>query len=177
MVMDNYRLNFFKPVCIIGSELINVSIEFDDDISELLPYINAEMGPGIFDPERKFLRINQGQRAIVFTPHKVSISKCADDQEAKKLAAELREKIADIAARKDQIKPSFETIGKVTALDIYKHLPRTNCGQCGYKTCLAFANAVTQGEADVEDCPPLHQPEHADKLKALKELFAPKPAS
>jgi len=43
---------------------------------------------------------------------------------------------------------------KVTnPLDIYKHLPKTNCGDCGKTTCLAFANAVVQGMAVVRECP------------------------
>jgi len=38
-------------------------------------------------------------------------------------------------------------------LDIYKHLPKTNCGDCGKTTCLAFANAVVQGLTGVRECP------------------------
>ena len=28
----------------------------------------------------------------------------------------------------------------LTGLDIFKLLPRTNCGDCGVPTCLAFSN-------------------------------------
>ncbi|HNQ32440.1 MAG TPA: (Fe-S)-binding protein [Methanoculleus sp.] len=41
------------------------------------------------------------------------------------------------------------------ALDIYKHLPKTNCKKCGYPTCLAFAMKLAVGKADVEACPDL----------------------
>lgn len=40
-----------------------------------------------------------------------------------------------------------------TPLDLYKHLPKTNCGRCGAKTCLAFAAAVIAGAKDLPDCP------------------------
>jgi len=41
----------------------------------------------------------------------------------------------------------------VTGLDIYKLLPKTNCGDCGVPTCLAFAMKVAAKQAALEDCP------------------------
>jgi acetyl-CoA decarbonylase/synthase complex subunit gamma len=41
----------------------------------------------------------------------------------------------------------------LTGLDIYKLLPKTNCGECKSPTCLAFAMRVAQKQASVEDCP------------------------
>ncbi|WP_343241377.1 acetyl-CoA decarbonylase/synthase complex subunit gamma [Methanoculleus sp. UBA389] len=41
------------------------------------------------------------------------------------------------------------------ALDIYKHLPKTNCKKCGYPTCLAFAMKLATGKAEIEACPDL----------------------
>ena len=41
----------------------------------------------------------------------------------------------------------------LTAVDIFKHLPKTNCRDCGVPTCLAFAMKVAQKQASLEDCP------------------------
>ncbi len=41
----------------------------------------------------------------------------------------------------------------LTGLDIYKLLPRTNCGKCGSPTCLAFAMRLVQKKAALEECP------------------------
>ncbi len=41
----------------------------------------------------------------------------------------------------------------LTGLEIYKHLPKTNCKECGSPTCLAFAMALAGGKAQLEDCP------------------------
>lgn len=38
-------------------------------------------------------------------------------------------------------------------LDFIRYTPRTNCGECGHPTCLAFAVAVTKGGADPSGCP------------------------
>jgi len=33
-------------------------------------------------------------------------------------------------------------------------LPQTQCGQCGYPGCKAYAQAIAKGEADINLCPP-----------------------
>lgn len=42
-----------------------------------------------------------------------------------------------------------------TPLEIYMLLPRSNCGECGISTCLAFAAAVLKDEKQPGDCPRL----------------------
>jgi len=41
----------------------------------------------------------------------------------------------------------------LTGLDIYKLLPKTNCGDCGVPTCLAFAMKLAQKQASLDQCP------------------------
>jgi acetyl-CoA decarbonylase/synthase, CODH/ACS complex subunit gamma len=41
----------------------------------------------------------------------------------------------------------------LTGLEIYKHLPKTNCKDCGSPTCLAFAMALASGKASLDACP------------------------
>ena len=57
----------------------------------------------------------------------------------------------------------------LTAMDIFKLLPRTNCRDCGQATCLAFAMQIAQKKAKLEDCP--HVSEEA--LAALGAAAAP----
>jgi Domain of unknown function (DUF3786)/Putative Fe-S cluster len=42
-----------------------------------------------------------------------------------------------------------------TPLDVFKLLPKTNCGQCQVSTCLAFAAAVLKKEKRLSNCPHL----------------------
>jgi len=44
-----------------------------------------------------------------------------------------------------------------TPLEIYKLLPKTNCGDCGMASCLAFAAMVLKEEKRPSDCPRLDQ--------------------
>ena len=40
----------------------------------------------------------------------------------------------------------------LTALEIYKLLPKTNCKDCGFPTCLAFAMQLAGGKEKIEKC-------------------------
>ena len=42
-----------------------------------------------------------------------------------------------------------------TPLEVYRLLPKTNCGDCGISACLAFAAAVIKQEKRLRDCPHL----------------------
>ena len=41
----------------------------------------------------------------------------------------------------------------LTGLQIYKLLPQTNCKECGFPTCLAFAMKLAAKQAELKACP------------------------
>ncbi len=41
----------------------------------------------------------------------------------------------------------------LTGVQIYKFLPKTNCKECGYPTCLSFAMKLAQRAAELSACP------------------------
>ena len=57
----------------------------------------------------------------------------------------------------------------LTGLEIFKHLPKTNCKECGFPTCLAFAMALANGKTSLDLCPDV-----TDQAKeALSSAAAP----
>src|SRR5208283_4221434 len=54
--------------------------------------------------------------------------------------------------------------------DILKKLPKTNCKECGFPTCFAFAMKIATGGAKVDDCPHI-SPQSKAELEA--ELSPP----
>jgi len=52
----------------------------------------------------------------------------------------------------------------LTGLEIYKQLPKTNCKDCGFPTCLAFAMKMAAGQVSLEKCPHV-----TDEAKAALE--------
>lgn len=56
----------------------------------------------------------------------------------------------------------------LTGLDIFKLLPKTNCGECGVPTCMAFAMKLAAKSAELAACP-YASDEAKDKLGAASK--------
>jgi ArsR family metal-binding transcriptional regulator len=56
-------------------------------------------------------------------------------------------------------------------LVLHKFLPKTNCKECGKRTCLAFAIELAKGKCQLEECPALDQPQFATDKQALTKLL------
>ncbi len=57
----------------------------------------------------------------------------------------------------------------LTAIEVYKHLPKSNCGKCGVPTCLAFAMKLVQKQASLDQCPEVTE----ETKQALEGSAAP----
>ena len=57
----------------------------------------------------------------------------------------------------------------LSALEIYKFLPKTNCKKCGQPTCLAFAMKLAAKQIELSQCPFLTE----DAKQKLNELSEP----
>lgn len=57
----------------------------------------------------------------------------------------------------------------LTAMSIYKNLPKTNCKDCGLPTCMAFAMQVAAKQKALTDCPHVSQ----EAQDSLSEAAAP----
>ncbi|MBC8198883.1 MAG: acetyl-CoA decarbonylase/synthase complex subunit gamma [Desulfobacteraceae bacterium] len=57
----------------------------------------------------------------------------------------------------------------LSGIEIFKKLPKTNCGKCGVPTCLAFAMKLATGKAELDACPDLSE----DVKEELGEASAP----
>ncbi|MCK4485826.1 MAG: acetyl-CoA decarbonylase/synthase complex subunit gamma, partial [Desulfobacterales bacterium] len=54
----------------------------------------------------------------------------------------------------------------LTGIQIYKLLPKDNCGECGVPTCLAFAMKLAAGKAELGACPRISEEAKAELAEA-----------
>lgn len=57
----------------------------------------------------------------------------------------------------------------LSGIEIFKYLPKTNCGKCGVPTCLAFAMSLAAGKAELTACPFISE----ESKTKLEEASAP----
>lgn len=55
----------------------------------------------------------------------------------------------------------------MNAIELYKKLPKKNCGQCRQKNCLPFALSLVKGAAELSECPYLTE----DAVRELKKTI------
>jgi acetyl-CoA decarbonylase/synthase complex subunit gamma len=61
----------------------------------------------------------------------------------------------------------------LTGIQIYKLLPKTNCGECGVPTCLAFAMGLAAGKAELAACPSVSEEAKAELADAAAPPIRP----
>jgi acetyl-CoA decarbonylase/synthase complex subunit gamma len=61
----------------------------------------------------------------------------------------------------------------LTGIQIFKLLPKTNCGKCGIPTCLAFAMNLAAGKAELAACPFVSEESKAQLAEASAPPIRP----
>jgi len=61
----------------------------------------------------------------------------------------------------------------LTGIEIFKLLPKTNCKECGFPTCLAFAMSLATGKAELAACPYVSEEAKAKLVEAAAPPIAP----
>ena len=65
-------------------------------------------------------------------------------------------------------------MARPSPLDVYSLLDKSNCKDCGYDTCMAFATDLLERKIRIEDCTHLNQDKkQAKNLKKLIEITTP----
>lgn len=176
MLIEKYDVEVFAPPCEPGAECYAAKARLTVDISEILPYLNATLRGALYLPEAKALTWKQGGRNIAFHAYEMATSNVEDRDGAEKELKGLIDLVNHTWERRVEITPDITTRQRPTPMAIYKLLPNTNCKQCGEPTCYSFALKLTASQKKLADCPPLTEPQYAEKLAALQEIVIEAPA-
>ena len=171
MFLDEIKIAEIMP-CLADQEKIRFIAYLDKDISEVFPYLNAVLKNAIYNHEGKTITLKKEGRLISLHPGKIAAGKVIDEQDARDVLEWLKREINSCYENKDTLKPSFERRQKLTALDIFKLLPGTNCRRCGDLTCLAFAVRLSAEDANIMSCQEIFAVPFAEKKKMLLSLLA-----
>jgi ArsR family metal-binding transcriptional regulator len=142
------------------------------DISAAFPYLNTVLDNTWYDHENRVLIGTGNNRRCAFRPHEIRVSVIADTSKASRIASEVVGLVNLIWQERDHIAPRFSRSKLPAVYDIFKLLPWTNCKQCGYPTCLAFAADLCSGVVLLEQCPSLSQVEWAGNREHIAALFS-----
>ena len=170
MILKTYTKEIFRSKCMPGAEGVHCFAHLSEDIQEVLPYLNTELGGSSYTQEPPSVTFKAHGKLITVHPRKIAINALKDEVEADKILAWLKRTINDTWKRRDEIEPSDQSPPQPVLFEVFKLLPRTNCRACSEPTCMVFAARVVEGVKDQNDCPPL-EPENREKLKRYLARF------
>ena len=142
---------------------------FDADVEPLFPYLNAEIhGAELYDTPAH-LRFEVDRFHAVLYPDRCMATPFDDRAEAAAFRDRMMERLNDILKRRDAIKPKYRIFTRASVPDILKLLPLSNCGACGFPTCLAFASMLSRQKISPWRCPHMEPPVSEQVSFAVKD--------
>ncbi len=141
-----------------GCDTRAARFDLDWDMSDLFPYINAEAEHAQLYAKPVYIRFELQGHLCSFHPKQGAFTPVANFNEAFDFLGQLIEFISQIYQRRSRITPDFKTYNPLSAVEIYRLLPGSNCRACGFTTCLAFAAALSRNHISLLACPHLSNP-------------------
>lgn len=167
MRLCNYRIISVSP-CLTDGAQFKVTALLSDDVSQLMPYLNATLKFCTYEPFTSTLTFNCMGSPVVLHPDRVIVGRLREVDSAENILDAVVEFIDRINDQKENLKPEYATKELPQPKEVYVLLPQSNCGDCGEATCIAFTVKLIKGEKRVEECPHLSS-EHAGKIYTVLE--------
>lgn len=170
MLLHEYSKEMFRPKCNPNFQSVHCVAHLEQDISEVLPYLNTTLGGSNYTQSPPSLTLRIHGKLIALHAREIFVNALNDDAEAEKILNWLKKEINETWEKREEIEPSFEAPAVPQMMQILKLLPRTNCGECGQPTCMVFALRAAEGVKVPEDCPKLDA-ENKARLEAYLGQF------
>jgi ArsR family metal-binding transcriptional regulator len=171
-LFEEYSLRVSRPGCSPTSTKLSATVELEDDIAELLPYINGLVDKALFYPDIPYLRFTRDGRTFILYPNEIGFGGLKDRAEGEEVLHSMFEFLRNTADHLDELEPCYDTPKLVKPLDVFRLLPGSNCGECGEATCMAFAAKASRGKLEPEACTALDKPQYSENRRKLFDLLA-----
>jgi ArsR family metal-binding transcriptional regulator len=157
------------PGCAPKAPVFRAHFKLDTDVTRLFPYINALIEDASYYDKPHYIQFTLDGFRCALYPDKAAVALFQDREQALYFVNRLIDFLNDLYARKDSLKLSYKKHEPVPVLDIFRLLPRSNCRECGFPTCIAFAAALSKGDTVIDQCPELNSStnENAAKLQSM----------
>jgi len=171
-LITDYRFELVEDHHSAGSGRYGVRIVLPADISACFPYLNAVLDDPVYDHENCILIGAKNRRRYAFRPREIEAGMVTDSSEAPPVVEEVIALVNRVWQERSQITPTTRERRLPAVFSVYQLLPRTNCRECGYPTCLACAADIRNGLVPLQKCPLLSKPEYAVNREQLQSLFS-----
>jgi len=171
-LIEGYDVELCDVDCVPEAQgaIYSAKAHFADDASEVMPYLNVTLERANYGRGNQFILWKEEGRTYALRQDELAISNVLDRRQAQELLGKALAMINAVWEKRDELTPDYEERTAPQVLEVFKLLPKTNCGECGVASCMAFAVAISEGSLRVDDCPPLRADENAQAVRGLREL-------
>jgi ArsR family metal-binding transcriptional regulator len=171
MLLQGFTREMFRPKCNPNFQSVHCVASLEQDIAEVLPYLNTVLGGGDYVKSPPSLTLRVHGKLITLHAREIYVNALKDEEEAEKILQWLKKEINEAWEKRGEIEPTFTAPPAPQWLEILKLLPRSNCGKCGEPTCTVFSLRATEGLKSPEDCPDISEPNQT-KLREYLAQFS-----
>jgi len=137
-------------------------------LDEVIPYLATLPGVIAYNPFACTLTFRRPRGFMTLYSGEITITQVDNAEEGLKLLEALKEAINATWEHRAELIPVTSIQKAPRLLDVWELLPRSNCGDCGEATCMAFAASLLLGNRLPDECPIIHSnPAFADRRSAL----------
>jgi len=168
MLLSGYTKEIFRSKCMPGAVSLHCYAHLNEDIGQVLPYLNAVLGGASFTNEPLSMTLKNQGKLITVHPRMIAVNALKDEGEADKILQWLKNEINSAWKDHETITSCFDSAPKPVLTKIIQFLPKTNCKACNEPTCMVFAVRVMEGVKDQEGCPGLAE----EQKKQLRQYLS-----
>jgi ArsR family metal-binding transcriptional regulator len=118
MLLESYRLEIFNNECMPGAMSVQCFAHLNQDVSEALPFLNAELGGFTYinDPASVTFRLHG--KLLTVHSKKIAVNALKDEAEARKIIDWMKHEINNAWEKRDKITPRYEGMPRPQVLQI-----------------------------------------------------------
>jgi DNA-binding CsgD family transcriptional regulator/ArsR family metal-binding transcriptional regulator len=143
----------------LGERCWFAHFKVDGDVSHLFPFFHAVGDDVVHYASPEVLQFKWRNTIVALYPPDTVVARLFYGREqALEFAHRLIDLLNDLEARKSHIRPVHKRLARLQVPEILRFLPMTDCGKCGFKTCMAFAGALSRRKTQIMMCPEFPEP-------------------
>jgi ArsR family metal-binding transcriptional regulator len=171
MLLDRLDFKLVNIECMPTSTKLNAIVHLEVDIGDLLPYLATVIRGCTYIHGAGELNYMDKGHIITIRSGQITVTALADESEARQVCEDLRNTINEVDRQRESITPTLRKHARLDPLTVYRELPRTNCGECGETTCMAFAARVVSRELTANACKILLEKKYNSKRERLWQML------
>jgi DNA-binding CsgD family transcriptional regulator/ArsR family metal-binding transcriptional regulator len=140
------------------TSVYGAKFHIQNNISFLFPYINEILPGAQYYSVPQYIKFKLADHLCALYPNEGIFAPVKNHIDAVDYLRTLLKFIQKTFQNQTTITPNDREYTPVSAVDIYKLLPGSNCRECGFQTCMAFAAALARQQTSLLKCPYLERP-------------------